>query len=92
MKRKFFSERGAGKSPQVRKPREVLYAIKEAIEEAIEIFIRAKTAEGVRPGTLIGYHDNFRYFRQWLEEGITDINEIKFSPVRNIMKRNGIRM
>ncbi|WP_256942302.1 hypothetical protein [Bacillus sp. OV166] len=41
MKRKFIGERGATVAPQVQKPREVLYTI----EEAIEIFIRAKTAE-----------------------------------------------
>ncbi|MEH7305280.1 tyrosine-type recombinase/integrase [Neobacillus drentensis] len=79
MKRKFICERGAPAAPQVRKPREVLYTI----EEAIEIFIRAKTAEGVRPGTLTGYHDIFRYFRQWLDMDITNVNEITADNIRD---------
>ncbi|MGF6951001.1 integrase/recombinase XerD [Neobacillus sp. B4I6] len=79
MKRKFIGERGATASPQVRKPREVLYTI----EDAIEIFIRAKTAEGVRQGTITGYNDIFRYFRQWLDEDITNVNDITADNIRN---------
>ncbi|PFP30136.1 integrase [Bacillus sp. AFS073361] len=79
MKRKFIGERGATSAPQVQKPREVLYTL----EEAIEIFIRAKTAEGVRPGTITGYHDIFRYFRQWLDEDITNVNDITADLIRN---------
>ncbi|MEH6996223.1 hypothetical protein V7075_26560 [Neobacillus drentensis] len=60
MKHRFIGERGAIGTPKVRQPRNGLYTF----EEAIEIFIRAKTAEGVRPGTITGYHDIFRYFRQ----------------------------
>jgi integrase/recombinase XerD len=79
MKRKFITERGAVKAPQVRQSRQVLHTI----DEAIEIFIRAKTAEGVRPGTITGYHDIFRYFRQWLDDDITQINEINADIIRN---------
>ncbi|NWQ40398.1 tyrosine-type recombinase/integrase [Bacillus sp. EB106-08-02-XG196] len=79
MKRKFITERGAVKAPQVRQSRHVLYTI----DEAIEIFIRAKTAEGVRPGTIKGYHDIFRYFREWLDDDITEIHEIKADTIRN---------
>jgi integrase/recombinase XerD len=79
MKRKFIGERGAIGTPKVRQPRNVLYTF----EEATEIFIRAKTAEGVRPGTITGYRDIFRYFQQWLDEEITQINEISADTIRN---------
>jgi integrase/recombinase XerD len=79
MKRKFIGERGAIGTPKVRQPRNVLYTF----EEATEIFIRAKTAEGVRPGTITGYRDIFRYFQQRLDENITHINEITADTIRN---------
>jgi integrase/recombinase XerD len=78
MKRKFIGERGAKGTPKVRQPRNILYTF----EEATEIFIRAKTAEGVRPGTISGYDDIFRYFRQWLDEDITQINDITADIIR----------
>jgi|GEM_PF-5736478 len=79
MKRKFIGERGTTSAPQVRKPRDVLYTL----EETIEIFIRAKTAEGVRQGTITGYHDIFRYFQQWLDDDITNVNDITADLIRN---------
>ncbi|MEH7378590.1 hypothetical protein [Neobacillus drentensis] len=137
MKRKFIGERCPKASSQDRQTSNVLYTL----DEALQIFIRAKTAEGVRPGTIKGYHEIFRYFRQWLDRDISNINEIsadiirnyisyvlnggdiftlqrildhadiqttrkyvqmdsehireqhnKFSPLRNIIKRNGIRI
>ncbi|TWE08734.1 integrase/recombinase XerD [Neobacillus bataviensis] len=79
MKRKFIGERGPKVSSQDRQTSDVLYTI----DEALQIFIRAKTAEGVRPGTIKGYHEIFRYFRQWLDKDISNINEISADIIRN---------
>ncbi|SMQ78396.1 integrase/recombinase XerD [Bacillus sp. OV166] len=79
MKRRIIGERGLKVSPQDRQISNVLYTM----DEALEAFIRAKTAEGVRKGTLTGYHDIFRYFRQWLDEEITNINDITADTIRN---------
>jgi hypothetical protein len=78
-KRSFIGERGAITTPKVRQPRNVLYTF----EEATEIFIRAKTAEGVRPGTITGYDDIFRYFRQWFDDDITHIDDITADTIRH---------
>ncbi|WP_245640342.1 hypothetical protein [Neobacillus massiliamazoniensis] len=59
-------------TPDVPQLRDVLYSLLEAID----IFIRAKTAEGLRPGTIKGYHEIFSYFRQWLDNDTTKVNEI----------------
>lgn len=79
MKRKFIGERGPKNSPQDRQTSNVPYTI----DEALEIFIRAKTAEGVRQGTIKGYHEIFRYFKQWLDDNIININEITADTIRN---------
>lgn len=79
MKRKFIGERGLKVAPKDPQSMNALYTI----DEALEVFLRAKAAEGVRQGTIIGYHDIFRYFRQWLDDGITNINEITADTIRN---------
>lgn len=79
MKRKFVSERGLKASPKDRQISNVLYSL----DEAIEIFIRAKKAQGLRTGTINGYHDIFRYFRQWLNEDFTNVNDITAEIIRD---------
>lgn len=79
MKRTFIGNRGLKDTSQVPQPRNVSYTIMEAID----IFVRAKTAEGLRPGTIKGYHDIFRYFLQWLDDDITNISEINADIIRN---------
>jgi integrase/recombinase XerD len=78
MKRKLIGERGLKDTPDVPQFRDVSYLLLEAID----IFIRAKTAEGLRPGTIKGYHDIFRYFRQWLNDDTTIIKEITSDKIR----------
>ncbi|MCQ6280092.1 tyrosine-type recombinase/integrase [Bacillus sp. EB600] len=78
MKRRFIGERGLKDTPDVPQFRDVSYSFLESID----IFIRAKTAEGLRPGTIKGYHDIFRYFRQWLNNDKTNVNEITTDSIR----------
>ena len=61
MKCKFVGERGTNVSPQDRQTINVLYTI----DEALEVFIQAKIAEGIRQGTIKEYHEIFRYFKNF---------------------------
>jgi integrase/recombinase XerD len=79
MKGKFIGERYSKDLTQERKTENVLHTI----DEAIDIFIKAKTAEGVRQGTIKGYHDIFRYFTEWLADDFTNISEISSDTIRN---------
>jgi len=79
MKRTFIGVRGAKDSPEVRQ----LQYVPHTIDEAFEIFIRAKKAEGVGPSTIKGYEDIMRYFRQWLDEDIQEINDINADLLRS---------
>lgn len=78
MTRKLIGSRGLKETPDVPRFQDVSYSILEAID----IFIKAKTAEGLRPGTIKGYHDIFRYFRQWLNGGTININKITADTIR----------
>ena len=49
----------------------------------MKIFIRAKKAQGLHLGTINGYHDIFRYFRQWLNGEVTNINDISVETTRD---------
>jgi integrase/recombinase XerD len=68
MGRRFIAERGGNAltndhlSNIVRNISNVRYSF----EEAIETFIKAKEAEGLRKNTINGYHDTVRYFREWI--------------------------
>lgn len=79
MKRKYISERGAKIPAQVRQPH---VDRQTTIDEALAIFVRAKQAEGVRPGTINGYYDVVRYLREWLPDDLTFINDITADIIR----------
>lgn len=79
MKRKYISERGAKAPAEVLKPR---IDRKTPIDEALEIFVRAKEAEGVRPGTVNGYYATVRYLCDWLGAETIYINDISASTIR----------
>ncbi|QIZ07581.1 hypothetical protein HFZ78_13260 [Priestia megaterium] len=53
MKRKFIGERRAATGPQVRKPREVLYTIDEAIESLFALKQRKEFDRELSPDTMI---------------------------------------
>lgn len=85
MGRTFIAQRGQTKSTndrQLRHDRQTL-EVRYSIENAIEIFIHAKEAEGLRQSTIKGYHDTVRYFRDWLSPDIEFIDEIKSTMIRN---------
>lgn len=73
MKRRYIAERGSKIPFNDRQPRIDRHT---PINEALDIFIRAKEAEGVRPGTVRNYRDVVQYLQDWLEEEIQDINNI----------------
>lgn len=79
MKRRFIGERGVQTARQVSQPRHVLYSL----DEAFEVFIRAKKADGVREGTIKGYYEVMRYFKQWLNADIANVNEITADMIRS---------
>lgn len=84
MGRKFVAERGLKVSSNVqqsnhdRKSIDVRYSI----EDAIDIFIRAKEAEGIRQSTINGYKDTVRYFLDWISRDIKYIDEINATIIR----------
>jgi integrase/recombinase XerD len=83
MARKFIVERGPKASndrqpKQDRKSLEVRYTL----DEAVEIFIRAKEAEGIRASTIKGYYDTVRYFKDWLSAKMHFIDDISATTIR----------
>ncbi|MCM3705836.1 MULTISPECIES: tyrosine-type recombinase/integrase [Cytobacillus] len=80
MKRKYIGERGAKASAQVLKSK---VDRNTPIEEALEIFVRAKEAEGVRPGTINNYRSVIRYLSEWLPADIVYVNDINADTIRN---------
>ncbi|KGM46335.1 tyrosine-type recombinase/integrase [Neobacillus niacini] len=85
MGRTFIAQRGQTKSTndrQFRRDRQTP-EVRYSIENAVEIFIHAKEAEGLRKSTIKGYHDTVRYFRDWLSHDIGYIDEITSTLIRN---------
>ncbi len=79
MARTFIAQRGQTKSTNDRHTPDVRYSI----QNAVEIFIHAKEAEGIRNSTIKGHYDTVRYFRDWLSPDIEYIDEITSTIVRN---------
>ncbi|KQL18875.1 tyrosine-type recombinase/integrase [Cytobacillus solani] len=79
MKRKYIAERGAKTASQVSKPK---VDRQTPIDEALAIFVRAKEAGGVRPGTVDGYNATMRYFCEWLGDDTKYINDIDADTIR----------
>lgn len=79
MKRRYIAERGAKLPDKVRQPRVDRHT---PIDEALDIFVRAKEAEGVRKGTIGGYRDVVRYLCDWLGEETIYVNEITADMIR----------
>ena len=50
--------------------------VRYTIHDAVEVFIQAKEAEGIRKSTINGYYDTVRYFREWLSNDIEYIDQI----------------
>lgn len=80
MKRNYIGQRGGIKPNKVSQPTEVPHT---PIDQALSIFIRAKEAEGVRPGTIRNYHDVMRYLVDWLNRDVLYINEINADTIRS---------
>ncbi|MEH7130362.1 hypothetical protein V7103_19405 [Neobacillus drentensis] len=78
MKRKFIGERGLKASPEVPQYSHVLYSL----DEAFETLIRAKKAQGFREGTINGYYEVMRYFKQWLSTDIEDVTKVTADQIR----------
>ena len=85
MKRTFITERGQKilrddrQFNQNRQSNDVRYTI----NEAVEIFINAKEAEGIRDSTIKGYFDTVRYFKDWLNNEIEYIDQITATTIRD---------
>ena len=78
MGRKFITERGQKISRDDRQIHHDRHTsdVRYTLDEAIEIFIQAKEAEGIRKSTINGYYDTVRYFKDWLNKDINDIEQI----------------
>lgn len=81
MSRKFITQRGATASQTFRRTDNVQRSIEieYTIDEALEIFIRAKEAEGVRPRTIKDYRSHVKYLKEYLNtrddfKVISDLN------------------
>lgn len=85
MGRTFIAQRGQTKSTNDRQFHHDRQTpvVRYSIENAIEIFIHAKEAEGLRKSTIKGYHDTVRYFRDWLNPEIEYVDEITSTIIRN---------
>lgn len=85
MGRTFVAQRGQKKSTDDRQFRQDRHTpdVRYTIHDAVEIFIKAKEAEGLRNSTIKGYYDTVRYFRDWLNPDIEYIHEITSSIVRD---------
>ena len=78
MGRKFIPERGQKISPNDRQFNHDQHSldVRYTIHDAVEIFIQAKEAEGIRKSTINGYYDTVRYFQEWLSMDIEYIDQI----------------
>ncbi|RFU71030.1 integrase [Peribacillus saganii] len=84
MARKYIGERGPKATRNVPKPSVDRQSVnvRYTIEEALEIFVKAKQAEGVRAGTIGGYYAVVRYLTDWLGAEVTYIDEISADTLR----------
>lgn len=85
MGRTFVAQRGQKKSNEVRQIRHDRHTpdVRYTLNDAVGIFIKAKEAEGLRNSTIKGYFDTVRYFRDWLNPDIENIDEITSSILRD---------
>jgi integrase/recombinase XerD len=88
MGRTFITQRGQTKSTQDQKFHQDRQSpdVRYTILDAVDIFIQAKEAEGLRKSTIKGYNDTVRYFHDWLSLGIEYIDEVNSTVLRNYIK------
>ncbi|MDQ0270699.1 tyrosine-type recombinase/integrase [Cytobacillus purgationiresistens] len=79
MKRSYIGQRNEVRRGKVLQPD---VDLNTTIDQAMVIFIRAKEAEGVRPGTIKNYFDIVRYLREWLGDDVKLINTINADTIR----------
>ncbi|WP_057766115.1 tyrosine-type recombinase/integrase [Cytobacillus praedii] len=79
MNRRYIAERGAKKPSN---DRQLHVDRNTTINEALDIFVRAKEAEGVRPGTVRNYRSVVRYLQDWLDNGSHFINDLTADMIR----------
>ena len=85
MGRKFIVERGQKISRDDQQPHHDRHTpnVRYTIHDAVEIFIEAKEAEGIRHSTIKGYYETVRYFKDWLSNDIEYfIRKEKFVNIR----------
>ena len=84
MGRTFIAERGqkVSRKVQPKNHEKQITDIRYTLDEAFDIFIRAKEAEGLRQSTIKGHSDTMRYFQEWLSDDIIYIDQITPTIVR----------
>lgn len=84
MGRTFITERGQKVSQKVQPNKYERHTtdIQYTIDEAFDIYIRAKEAEGLRQSTIKGHCDTMRYFQEWISDDIKYIDQIAPAMVR----------
>lgn len=77
MKRKFIGERGATATSKDRRTTNIQRtSIRYTIDEALDIFVKAKEAEGMRPRTLDDYRRHMEFFKRYIPEVIVYVDEV----------------
>ncbi|MEY2195737.1 tyrosine-type recombinase/integrase [Neobacillus sp. BF23-41] len=85
MGRTFIAQRGQKNTNNDRQSNHVRHTMidQHTIQNAVEIFIKAKEAEGIRKSTIKGYYDTVRYFQEWLNPDIEYIDQITSTTLRD---------
>ncbi|WP_286884060.1 tyrosine-type recombinase/integrase [Aneurinibacillus sp. UBA3580] len=84
MGRRFIGERGVTATSKDRRPTHVQRIdTRYTLDDALDIFVRAKEAEGMRPRTLADYRRHMEFFKRYLPSDITYIDEITPSLIRD---------
>ncbi|USK70184.1 tyrosine-type recombinase/integrase [Peribacillus asahii] len=91
MKRSYIGERNTEKRPTAtpivsqrtidQQPPNVRYTI----EEALDIFIQAKEAEGVRPRTVGNYREHIKYLKRYIDRTPFYVDELTPSLIRDYL-------
>jgi len=84
MAKRFIAKRGDTPSTKDRRTSNVRRTVAEeyTIREALEIFISAKEAEGIRPRTVLDYRQHAEYFARYMQNDEFLISEITPERIR----------
>lgn len=91
MRRGYIGARDGGKRPTASKsvprtPHDLpTPAIRYTIEEALDLFVQAKEAEGVRPRTVGNYREHITYLRRYIDREPIYVDELTAELIRGCL-------